>query len=69
MAEFCRACTIYHFGIELADKNDMIRPVEKIKDDEMYVALCEGCGYGFFDNKGNRVADTITSEGGTNAES
>jgi hypothetical protein len=62
MADFCRTCTIELFGAELADKNDMIG---SFGDDSMQLGLCEHCGPGWFDNKGNRIPEeeTIGTQG------
>lgn len=53
MADFCRTCTIELFGEEFADKNDMVMP--SMPDDHVIIGLCEHCGPGWFDNKGNRI--------------
>ena len=38
MADFCKQCSIVAFGEDLGDLKDIA------KDEELILALCEGCG-------------------------
>jgi hypothetical protein len=51
MANFCYSCVTDMFGIP-AEKNDL---TGICKEDQMFPAICESCGPGFFDHEGKRV--------------
>lgn len=60
MAEFCYDCIGKVFPTMPPDQNDLRhdRPGELIFD------ICEGCGAGWFDSKGKKIADEAP-KGGT----
>jgi hypothetical protein len=46
MADFCRQCSIYHFGHDGRDLAELGKnnPNAPLKEGEVWVVICEGCG-------------------------
>jgi hypothetical protein len=56
MADFCKQCSIEHFGKDHHDLAELSTPEDTTND--LYAsALCEGCGPIQVDHTGNCVSD------------
>ena len=56
MADFCKQCSIDHFGEDSGDLANLGKPEETLEPEEGYAVICEGCGYILVDKAGNCVA-------------
>lgn len=56
MAEFCKECSIAHFGQDHKDFANLFEP-EEYTDEEGALVLCECCGPIVVDINGKRMTD------------
>lgn len=54
MADFCWECT-KKMGVD-PKKNELSR---EGRGDYKYMDLCEGCGWGYFNEQGKRIGDLV----------
>lgn len=62
MADFCRACSIEHFGKDFGDFAGLRTP-EGIADDRWPLVICEGCGFIQVDDAGNCITPDCSCKG------
>ena len=56
MADYCKTCTIAHFGTDTRDLAELM-PKEKYTDEVGALVLCECCGPIVVDYDGQRMSD------------
>lgn len=63
MADFCRQCSIDHFGKDFKELAELT-PIEDWKNGLAVCTICEGCGYIQVDPDGNCVSPDCLCAGG-----
>jgi hypothetical protein len=62
MADFCKACSIEHFGKDFGDHAGLIHAEEVARGIGANV-ICEGCGFILVDHDGNCISDDCSLKG------
>lgn len=64
MADFCKQCSIDHFGEDFGDLANLGGEDTKVvgahyDDDTVWAVICEGCGPTYVNNEGECVHDCL----------
>lgn len=62
MADFCKQCSIYHFGQDCGELAGLTRPEDWLQSKAAF-AICEGCGPIQVDPEGNCVSKDCLRQG------
>lgn len=62
MADFCKACSIEHFGKDYGDHAKISTP-EDTAANRFAGVICEGCGFIYVDHEGNCVSPDCSLAG------
>lgn len=62
MADFCKQCSIDHFGEDMKDLANL-GDVSTLKPGEGWTAICEGCGLTVVNNEGECILDDCSMHG------
>lgn len=67
MADFCRQCSLEHFGEDFRELAGMSTPEDTAKG-LFTVNICEGCGFVLVDHEGECVDPDCPKHGGVKRE-